>query len=286
MPPRWTRVRITEMIRSIVYTGALASHKRESRQLRDGGRRVPSEEWIVHPEHHEAIIPRETWERAGAMLQTRSHSSRRTAAGEDRVFRCAYCGRKLQKYGGKNPVFRCVTAAAQNSPCASVKLNRTEAEASILAALREKVRGDGTGSEETAADERAFRQRAEPAVRQTEKSAIRHAEREADRLRRRKLENYEAFRSGAISAERYREESESLTEQIAESEEKRRIWEENQQNRILTPPGEERNPVLLLEQAEAGSTAALYRAVRQVTVSSGGRMEIEWAFPELPEAEK
>lgn len=61
--PQWTHPRIVYMIRNIKYTGVMTNHTRESRFIRDKNqRRVPMSEWIIHPDAHEAIIPREKWE--------------------------------------------------------------------------------------------------------------------------------------------------------------------------------------------------------------------------------
>ena len=68
--PQWTHPRIVYMIRNIKYTGVMTNHTRESRFIRDKNqRRVPMSEWIIHPDAHEAIIPREKWEQANEMLR-------------------------------------------------------------------------------------------------------------------------------------------------------------------------------------------------------------------------
>ena len=63
--PIWTHHRIIDMIKNMKYTGCMVNHTRESRKIRDKAqRRVPKEEWIIHENAHEAIIPLETSNRA------------------------------------------------------------------------------------------------------------------------------------------------------------------------------------------------------------------------------
>ena len=139
--PQWTHPRIVYMIRNIKYTGVMTNHTRESRFIRDKNqRRVPMSEWIIHPDAHEAIIPREKWEQANEMLRKPKKVTKAVLDQPDRVYYCAHCGRKLRKTYGSDQYYSCASAKYQHdSECSGIRLKRSEMEEILVEALRAQI---------------------------------------------------------------------------------------------------------------------------------------------------
>ena len=269
------------MIRNIKYTGVMTNHTRESRHIRDKNqRRVPMEEWIIHPDAREAIIPREKWDRANGMLRNPKKVKKAVLDQPDRVYYCAHCGRKLRKTYGADQYYSCVSAKYQHdSECASIRLKRSEMEDVLVSALRAQVNflkqsGPGTKKQQRSASAECYR-----AIGQTEK--------EIAQVQQKKLERYEAYRSGEISREEFIRIKEQLAQTADELSAKKEELEREYQS-LLKAQQQEAEKKDGITQAEkvfadfdAGLREHLYEAIERVLVTSNEEIEIEWVFADI-----
>ena len=279
--PQWTHPRIAYMIRNIKYTGVMTNHTRESRFIRDKNqRRVPMSEWIIHPDAHEAIISREKWEQANEMLRNPKKVVKAVLEQPDRVYYCAHCGRKLRKTYGSDQYYSCVSAKYQHdSECSGIRLKRSEMEDVLVEALRAQI-NFVKQTRQTAKKEKVS-----PSVECYR--AITQIDKELAQLQNKKLERYEAYRSGEISREEFIKAKDQITTQADELAAKKEQLERDYQA-LLQAKQHEAETKAEFSQAEkvladfdAGLREHLYEAIEQVIVTTNEQIEIKWVFADI-----
>jgi len=279
--PQWTHPRIVYMIRNIKYTGVMTNHTRESRFIRDKNqRRVPMSEWIIHPDAHEAIIPREKWEQANEMLRKPKKVTKAVLDQPDRVYYCAHCGRKLRKTYGSDQYYSCASAKYQHdSECSGIRLKRSEMEEILVEALRAQIN---------------FVKQTQQTVKKREPSpsmelyrTITQAEKELTQLQSKKMERYEAYRSGEISREDFIKVKDQITSQVEALTAKKEQLEKDYQAQLQAKQrkAETKDDVAQAEKVladfDAGLREHLYEAIDRVIVTSNEQIEIKWVFADV-----
>lgn len=279
--PQWTHPRIVYMIRNIKYTGVMTNHTRESRFIRDKNQRcVPMSEWIIHPDAHEAIIPREKWEQANEMLRNPKKVTKAVLDQSDRVFYCAHCGRKLRKTYGSDQYYSCASAKYQHdSECSGIRLKRSEMEEILVEALRAQIN---------------FVKQTQQTVKKREPSpsmelyrTITQAEKELTQLQSKKMERYEAYRSGEISREDFIKVKDQITSQVEALTAKKEQLEKDYQAQLQAKQrkAETKDDVAQAEKVladfDAGLREHLYEAIDRVIVTSNEQIEIKWVFADV-----
>lgn len=279
--PQWTHPRIAYMIRNIKYTGVMTNHTRESRFIRDKNqRRVPMSEWIIHPDAHEAIISREKWEQANEMLRNPKKVVKAVLEQPDRVYYCAHCGRKLRKTYGSDQYYSCVSAKYQHdSECSGIRLKRSEMEDVLVEVLRAQI----NFVKQT--KQIAKKEKVSPSVECYR--AITQIDKELAQLQNKKLERYEAYRSGEISREEFIKAKDQITTQADELAAKKEQLERDYQA-LLQAKQHEAETKAEFSQAEkvladfdAGLREHLYEAIEQVIVTTNEQIEIKWVFADI-----
>ena len=279
--PQWTHPRITYMIRNIKYTGVMTNHTRESRFIRDKNqRRVPMSEWIIHPDAHEAIISREKWEQANEMLRNPKKVVKTVLEQPDRVYYCAHCGRKLRKTYGSDQYYSCVSAKYQHdSECSGIRLKRSEMEDILVEALRAQI-NFVKQTRQTAKKEKVS-----PSVECYR--AITQVDKELAQLQNKKLERYEAYRSGEISREDFIKAKDQITTQADELTAKKEQLERDYQAMLQAKQHEAETKAefsqaeKVLADFDAGLREHLYEAIEQVIVTTNEQIEIKWVFADI-----
>ena len=279
--PQWTHPRITYMIRNIKYTGVMTNHTRESRFIRDKNqRRVPMSEWIIHPDAHEAIISREKWEQANEMLRNPKKVVKAVLEQPDRVYYCAHCGRKLRKTYGSDQYYSCVSAKYQHdSECSGIRLKRSEMEDILVEALRAQI-NFVKQTRQTAKKEKVS-----PSVECYR--AITQVDKELAQLQNKKLERYEAYRSGEISREDFIKAKDQITTQADELTAKKEQLERDYQAMLQAKQHEAETKAefsqaeKVLADFDAGLREHLYEAIEQVIVTTNEQIEIKWVFADI-----
>lgn len=279
--PQWTHPRIVYMIRNIKYTGVMTNHTRESRFICDKNqRRVPMSEWIIHPDAHEAIIPREKWEQANEMLRKPKKVTKAVLDQPDRVYYCAHCGRKLRKTYGSDQYYSCASAKYQHdSECSGIRLKRSEMEEILVEALRAQIN---------------FVKQTQQTVKKREPSpsmelyrTITQAEKELTQLQSKKMERYEAYRSGEISREDFIKVKDQITSQVEALTAKKEQLEKDYQaqlqakQRKAETKGDVAQAEKVLADFDAGLREHLYEAIDRVIVTSNEQIEIKWVFADV-----
>lgn len=279
--PQWTHPRIVYTIRNIKYTGVMTNHTRESRHIRDNNqRRVPMSEWIIHPDAHEAIVSREEWEQANEMLRNPKKVVKSVLEQPDRVYYCAHCGRKLRKTYGSDQYYSCVSAKYHHdSECSCIRLKRSEMEDILVEALRAQI-NFVKQTRQTAKKENVS-----PSVQCYR--AIAQIDKELAQLQNKKMERYEAYRSGEISREEFIKVKGQITTQADELTSKKEQLERDYQAMLQAKQHEAETKAefsqaeKVLADFDAGLREHLYEAIEQVIVTTNEQIEIKWVFADI-----
>lgn len=203
---QWTRQTIIRLVQNPKYTGTMINHMKESRFIRDPvQRKTDKSEWFVRENAHEALVSKEDFERANQNLRHPVEYARKAANPHNAVFVCGYCGYKLQKSAGSKPFFYCDTPSYQaDSPCKGMRWRKADLEAVLLSSYQTQLQLLG---------ELAI------TVKRTPHDAVAA---QIDKLARiedalaacenEKLTLYEAYRSGELDREAYRQKKQALTQ--------------------------------------------------------------------------
>ena len=130
----WSHITVLNILKNDKYTGVMTNHTRERRYMRDKNqRRVPREEWIITENTHEALVTKEEFDAAHAMIREVKRPERKSPPACDTVFYCGHCGRKLRKSHGLDTYFACDTQLYQeNATCSNIRWSKTDLEAVML----------------------------------------------------------------------------------------------------------------------------------------------------------
>ena len=206
LDPQWTRQKVLQILQNRKYTGTMINHMKESRFLRDTTQRKTQEtEWYVRENAHEPLISREEYERANQSLRHPVGYARKERETLDAVYYCGYCGYKLHKTMGADPLFFCETPHCQESaPCKGMRWRKSELEAVLLPSYRVQrmLLGDLAMN-----------------VDQIPKNALVECADEMERIEERmsacekeKLALYEAYRDGELDRDAYQKKKQHLND--------------------------------------------------------------------------
>ena len=196
----------------------------------------------------------------------------------DRVYYCAYCGRRLRKTFGLDEYYSCATRLyRRDSPCVEVRWARTEIESVVLAAYKGQL----------ALLNEAYQKKKEtPAeaplkvCREMQKSLSR----ELAACDSQSLRYYEQYRSGIFDKEVFLEKKaalqqrkEQLKDFLAELRKKEdealKEQEEAATRQQMMKESEE-----LLERTDEELKEQMYDQIERVTVYAGKELDIRWKF--------
>ena len=279
MAALWTHRGVLNILGNVKYTGVMVNHTRESRCIRDSSqRRVPPEEWIRRENAHEALVSQAEFNAAHEKLRSVKGGARSGHGSADCVYYCAYCGHRLRKTYGTDVYFTCATAPYQtDSPCAHIRLCKSEIEETVLAALKAQLALANV--QKRAGSTIAIDRAAELCVR------LQRLQAEAADCKKQKFHRYEDYHAGKLGADEYRAEAETLAERLRQLE--------TEQSRLETAYGE-----LIAAARSVGEhtdgigaysgysddelRAHLYDAVEKIVVTDNKHIEIIWKFSGQP----
>jgi len=129
----WSGEAIKNVLREERYTGTYIAGKYETKEVGGKGRLADESKWVKIPDHHPAIISKETFEQV-QVLRFRAgckprQSTPRQYALKGKIF-CGCCGHALDRSNGKkSPSFSCYySRAVKEADCNALKVNENEIE--------------------------------------------------------------------------------------------------------------------------------------------------------------
>lgn len=268
--PAWTHRTIHTLLGNIKYTGTMVNHLQESRRIRDTNlRRVPADEWYVREGAHAPIVTQSEYAQAQAAIRRRKPSVRKKHDTSDRVYYCGHCGYRLEKANGT--VFACGSRRFHtDSPCAQVYWKKAELEEVVLKEFRVQMAHIGRKA-----------RKADRAKHQESRLAQQLASQQAEiaACDREKFSQYEAYRSGALTAEEFMAHKAALAARQAALEEQlhRTQARYEQSRRTQLDCKEEAGQVCALAELPPDELRRrMYDAIARVTVFDRDGIEIQW----------
>lgn len=273
---QWSHMRIHEMISNIKYTGTMVNHTRESRFIRDKSQRKCSpDEWIVRENAHEPIVTMEEFRTANEKIQRRKMSTKQILPTNDRVYVCAYCGRKLEKANGT--VFACSSHRFhEKSDCEKVRFRKSIMEEVVFEALKAQLSLIKLNIRNSVPENK--NKHAET------KRLLDSLSSEISSLDREKLELYEMYRFGDLTVEEYMEKKDRLMTKLDALKKRLSDTEEEYKNAIAqdNQNREDQNKAIILAKTDDKSLRDnMYEAIEKVVVFAPDNIEISWKFDDL-----
>ena len=271
----WSVTTISDMLKNEVYLGKIIWNKK--RVARTGSNKLVSndkEEWIVVENAHEPIISDELFRKANEKAFTNQKKVLAKRGVACPIFFCPTCGRRLG-FTSRETGYRCMQAHISGlSGCAESKMDRKEAEETVLDAARNMAQFI---SENLEKKKREWHK----TILKEENIATLKSEKK--RLSSRKMKLYSDYRSEVLDKEGYMEELEKTTSRILEitlqiAELENEIAVAKKKCDEATEKEMEVNEIAALQDFDK---IQLSKIIEKVFIYEPGRMEISWKMDDI-----
>ena len=268
--PRWTMTTISDMLRNQIYIGNTCWNK-SVQNIGTGKKNVKNsrDEWIIVEGTHDAIVSKETFEKANEKAFSCSHKNVRGIACP--LIYCAYCGRTLVAPKDGNHIrYRCMNGYGEfaEDDCKKVRIKAKDLEQAVLANVNlmteiyaeKKVQLKKTVSEVS-----------------TITKQIDSLTKEKERLSARKMRLYEKYRFGGTREEYIRKKQQNddrLSEIESELQDARCRLEAAKQNEENTSNTDQ--VISDIRLMETFDKEKLKRLIDRVDVYSESEIQITW----------
>ncbi len=275
----WSHQAVLRIIRDYKYTGAMVSFKCENDTIRAPvQRKRRPEEWVIVENRHEAIVTHDEYEAANAKIRKVKYKGVQRKDTSDRVYYCAYCGRRLRKTFGSDEYYSCATKLYRtDSPCCKVKWSRKEIEEVVLAAYKAQL----MLMDETY---KKVQSRPQPDLPAEYRNARKVVGKKLDAFASENLTLYEQYRDGKFDKDAFLKEKNRLLRR-KEKLQAQLIKLQEQEEEAVRKQKEEAIWLKTLETAadllvKAGSEMRrnMYDAIEKVVVYETKEIDIHWKF--------
>ena len=143
--PMWSTITITNLLKNRVYTGDMVQGRQRVKSYKvHVQERVPEEEWFVVENTHEAIIDKETFEKAQQLMKrdTRTAPKQKELYLFSGFLRCADCGRAMSRIASKGiyVYYHCATYKnLSRTACTRHAIKSDRLEAAVRYAIQRQV---------------------------------------------------------------------------------------------------------------------------------------------------
>ena len=214
----WSASTVARILQNEIYTGVMVQGRHRIISYKVHKQiAVPEDEWFVVPNTHEAIIDRETFEKA----QTLHKRDTRTAPGRQDVYilsgfvRCADCKKAMRRKTARNLAYYACRTFTDKKTCSKHSIRQDKLEEAVLAALQVQIALVDELSEEIERINNA------PVINRENKRltlALKQAEKQLKQYHDASDSLYLDWKSGDITKEEYRRLKGKIAEQIAQLE--------------------------------------------------------------------
>lgn len=225
----WTETTIKNILKNETYTGVLVQGK-TVRRLNRKPKKLPPSQWIRIPDMHEAIISKETFEKAQMLLKRNSRSMKVDAPSSlfAGVLKCKECGRALCKTEYDNVVtYKCSTYKRKGKTLCTPHAIKLET-------LSDVVKDDLNCMIQQIKDLDAMVKKHELPAKKNFANQKEKLEREIANTKRKKTSSYDDYKEGVISVEDYKTYAKLCDEKMTQLETQlKSILDAEQENQIL-----------------------------------------------------
>lgn len=270
----WNRNKIHSIIHNRVYQGDMVYRKAVRTKVGCNRKvRQPEEDWIVIPDHHEAIVSRELFIKANDSIRKGKAAEYDRSAVRRGIVFCGCCGNRLELRKTKNPYYLCKRRNLLND----VKCNELRVEKELIEQTIWTIWLEHCRLFETISFSQFFERQQEKLKRQENVLKQRLTGFPAE-----KINLYERFRSGTIKQDVFLREKELLSQQ--EETVRRDLADVSEQFDVLKRKQKNYRSVAdLMERYKADETFTeefMREMVDKVIVYEDKRLEIIWKYGE------
>ena len=278
----WDHVSVRSVLNNRFYLGEMAYGKSKRKHVGSkGGIAVPREEWKVIPDHHEALVTPEDYDKACLFRKGADTSRKREKHPLVGKLFCGGCGYSMiyKPIRGKNKYrrFECRKHAVLQIPECCTYFSADLLEEIVLTMLNKELIVRGNAAKESqnlisfqkSCIARLEKKSAECRGRQKQLQA------EADSL-------YENYALGSVQAVSYRQKADKIKEQISllSAEEKRYREELEQLQEESRRTEEDMKQVIRYSHLELLTQEVVDTFIKKIYMYKDKRVEIEWNFCE------
>ena len=214
----WSASTVARILQNEIYTGVMVQGRHRIISYKVHKQiAVPEDEWFVVPNTHEAIIDRETFEKAQALHKrdTRTAPCRQDVYILSGFVRCAGCKKAMRRKTARNLAYYACRTFTDKKTCSKHSIRQDKLEDAVLAALQVQIALVDELSEEIERINNA------PVINRENKRltlALKQAEKQLKQYHDASDSLYLDWKSGDITKEEYRRLKGKIAEQIAQLE--------------------------------------------------------------------
>ena len=277
----WSHQAVLRILKDYKYTGAMVNFKCENETIRAKVQKKNNpKQWTVIEGKHEGIVTHDEYKEANSKVRKRKKTEPIRKDRRDRVYYCAYCGRRLRKTFGADEYYSCTTMLYQkNAECASIRWSRSELEEVVLTAYKVQLSVMQKEYKKESSLPQAF------SLNQC-RQKIRRLVQKEEALSALQLQLYEQYKAGEFDVEMFLSQKNELAEEkkklelnLAEERRKEELYaaEEIASEKTGKHP-KETEKLLLLPEDEL--KMQMYQAIDKVIVFATKEIEIHWSLPD------
>lgn len=268
----WTNQAVRVMLRNERYTGKLISLRTVRQELGNPNQRaVPKEDWIVVEDAFEAIIDRETFQRAQTMFRTIPPRPPRRQTGYSlplfyRKIVCGVCGQGLMRQKAPRTYYRCKEKHGPLAArCKAVRVYEDDLTACVLSELQGRAAVSISEADEADTKENIGNLQVQIAA----------LEQQIEKQWSAKKDAFVKWNSGVISKAAYEDISAEKRWEIQRLEQEAEGLKELLRNGRST---EDESPEQLVKAAEVSelNREMVTTLIQVISVFDDGRIKVEW----------
>lgn len=270
----WDNNKIHSILHNRVYQGDMVYRKAVCTRVGcKYKKRQPEENWLVIPDHHEAIVSRELFQRANNCIREGKSAEFDHSAVRRGIVFCGCCGNRLELRKTRNPYYLCRRRnLLRDTECNELRMKKRLIEQTIWTVWREYCR-----LFVTMPVSQLFEKQQEKLKKQ--EAALKHR---LEHFPAEKIYLYERFRSGMLKQEVFLKEKELLNQQeetvrkkAEEASEKIDLQEKKQQKYQNIS-----DPLMGNGMDETVSEEFIRVLVEKIIVHEDKRIEVIWRYRE------
>jgi len=276
----WTAGSVHNILTKYVYTGATVSHMRKSAGI--GTKKSIAqkpEDWIIVEGMHDAIVTKEEFEQAQAVIRggVKSPVRKNRDYPLRGLVRCGNCKRSMTRLIRKSgAVFHCAHSTADKETGCAVcqRYEETELEANVFDAISHFV---------SRVEDRAANASIKAAAQQSEAvqhlSSLKHLQTMMEQLKARKFQLYEQYSNGTITREAYLKNKTEFNHELAAVQENIQREEERVQALEDVHPLAENAAATaceMLRESDGLTFALAHEFLDAIYIYPDSRVELVW----------
>jgi len=270
----WNRNKIHSIVHNRVYQGDMVYRKAVRTKVGCNRKvRQPEEDWIIIPDHHEAIVSRELFKMANDSIRKGKAAEYDRSAVRRGIVFCGYCGNRLELRKTKNPYYLC----KRRNLLKDVKCNELCMEKNLIEQIIWTIWQEHCKLFDTISFSQFFEKRQDELKRREDT-----LKQQLVRLPAEKINLYEQFRSGTVRQDVFLKEKALLNQQeeAARTERKDILEEMDAQEKKRKSYRSIADFMERHKQDEAFTEELMREMVEKVIVYEDKRIEIVWKYGE------